>query len=503
MRRIAGLCAVAALLLLAGCQAPAHSPALPDRSGNEPGMSETPAPDPAEDVPGWENGVWHDDPIPVDASDGLNETELGLVVNRSMARVEHLRRAEFNRTVPVEIISREEFADRVGNDSDDVNRSRQLFENTRTEALFLVGEGENARSRRQNNTQTSVQGYYAPAKNRITIVSDTPTPGVSERTLGHELVHAFQWQEFSMRRLGGWTMERRNAGRAVIEGDARYTDRRYAARCGKAWDCVNPPARSDAGGGGDSDGSDGEDDEGGSDDGGVHMGLWILQYFPYSDGPVLVDHLHTRGGWDAVAELYADPPASTEQVIDPSKYRIDPPTEVTIENRSDGEWDRIDPPGGGPPFESVGQLGLTAMFVYPAYDDRGSRPVVPRRAFLNLEDGRLDGSDPFDYDVPPASGWDGDRMYVYENGSAETGYVWRLAWDSAADARQFATGYRRLLRYWGGETRDGAWRVPESESAFADAFAIRVEGSTVTIVNAPTIDDLDGVHAPAGTWRAD
>jgi hypothetical protein len=35
-------------------------------------MSETPAPDPLEVVIGWENGVWYDDPIPIEDSDGLN-----------------------------------------------------------------------------------------------------------------------------------------------------------------------------------------------------------------------------------------------------------------------------------------------------------------------------------------------------------------------------------------------------------------------------------------------
>ena len=47
-------------------------PELPDQPGNEPGMSETPAPDPLEVVIGWENGVWYDDPIPIEDSDGVN-----------------------------------------------------------------------------------------------------------------------------------------------------------------------------------------------------------------------------------------------------------------------------------------------------------------------------------------------------------------------------------------------------------------------------------------------
>jgi hypothetical protein len=487
MRRFVGICALVALVLLAGCQAPTNSPSLPDRPGDGPGMSETPAPDPGEDVIGWENGVWYDDPIPVDASDGLNESELGLVVNRSMARVEYLRLVEFNRTVPVKIISREEFGNRVSNNGSTTNESRRAFENTKFEALFLIGEDEDAIDRQKNNTRNTTLGFYAPGRDRITIISDTDAPTINERTLAHELVHAFQWGAYDMGKLSGRTMEDRTAGRAVFEGEARYLDRRYDDRCSDTWDCVTPPVSGD-----DGSGDDGEE---------IHRGLVILRYFPYSDGPGLINRRYTKGGWDAVADLYANPPTSTEQVIDPRKYRIDLPTEVTIRNRSDEEWSRVRSPGS-PGFESVGQPGITAMFAYPAYDDRGSRPVVPRSEFLNVENGAVDRTDPFNYDIPPANGWDGDKMYVYANESGETGYVWRLVWDSDADAEAFARAYRRLLRYWGGEPRDGAWHIPASESPFGDAFAIRIDGSTVTIVNGPTVDGLDGIHAPVKAWNS-
>jgi hypothetical protein len=308
---------------------------------------------------------------------------------------------------------------------------------------------------------------------------------IDERTLAHELVHAFQWGRYDMGRLGGRTIESRNTGSAVFEGVARYLDHQYADLCGEEWDCVDPP----------DDGAGNEDAEG---DGGFHRGLYALRYFPYSDGPGLIERRLETGGWDAVADLYTEPPESTEQVIDPRAYRIDPPSVVTVINQSDGEWTRLPRPGPGPNYESVGQPGITAMFVYPAYDDRDARVVVPLREFLNVEDGALDRSDPYDYDIPPAEGWDGDRLYVYANESGRTGYVWRLAWDSGDDAREFARAYRRLLSYWGGERRDGRWHIPDSESAFGDGFAIRVQGSTVTIVNGPTADDLGDIHAPAG-----
>ena len=42
--------------------------------------------------------------------------------------------------------------------------------------------------------------------------------------------------------------------------------------------------------------------------------------FPYTSGLDLVRSIRTAGGWPAVASLYADPPASTEQVLHSEKY---------------------------------------------------------------------------------------------------------------------------------------------------------------------------------------
>jgi len=479
-----GAVAVAVLLVLSGCVAPTSPWALPDRPGNEPGMSETPAPDPEGDVLGWENGHWHDDPLPINATDGLNETELGAVVNRSMARVEYLRRVEFDRVVPVTIISRSTFRERVTDGNTTPSTARRRFENARSEALFLVGENRSATRSQQNNTATGVLGFYAPGKDRITIVSESETPTISEGTLGHELVHALQWGTYDMSQFTGRTIEARNTNRAVFEGDARYVDRRYGERCGAEWACVSPPPN-----GGDGDGGGG---------GGFHFGLYLLQYFPYSDGPGLIERRLDVGGWGAVADLYERPPASTEQVIDPGTYGESGPREIRVPDRSDGAWRRI--PRNR--TETVGQPGITAMLAYPAFENsRSNRSVVPRRRVLNVRNGSVDRTDPYDYDIPPADGWDGDEMVIYASGS-ETGYVWRLAWDTKADAREFATAYARLLTYWGGERRNGVWRIPEGESGFADAFAVRVTGSTVTIVNAPTVGDLDGVHGPVASWRS-
>jgi hypothetical protein len=96
----------------------------------------------------------------------------------------------------------------------------------------------------------------------------------------------------------------------------------------------------------------------------------------------------------------------------------------------------------------------------------------------------------------PCLGQNLQPLRVDLSDDGETAYTWRIAWDSQRDAKQFAETYRNLLQYWGAEQRDnGVWRIPEGESEFADAFRVTVSGDTVTIVNAPTVDQLGDVHA--------
>jgi len=183
-------------------------------------------------------------------------------------------------------------------------------------------------------------------------------------------------------------------------------------------------------------------------------------------------------------------------VIHPAKYGEDRPTNVSISETSSDGWSRVelDRPGR-PDYAVLGQSGLTAMFAYTLYDDYNRSSTVSPREFLNGGIGGVNRTDPFNYGLNYTDGWDGDKMVVYQQQN-RTGYVWKLAWDSPAEAREFVAGYEQLLAHWGGSpTGDtgNVWQVTE-ESPFADAFSIRQEGNTVTIVNAPTVDGLDAVH---------
>jgi hypothetical protein len=132
--------------------------------------------------------------------------------------------------------------------------------------------------------------------------------------------------------------------------------------------------------------------------------------------------------------------------------------------------------------------------------------VVPYANHFNRQEGstQLRPIGQYNYDFPVTDGWDGDRLvpYVNENSAetGETGYVWEINWDSEADAAEFVDGYEQLLSYHGAESvedRENVYHIPEG-NGFADAFHVRQDGDTVTIVNAPTVEELGDVHAPAG-----
>lgn len=490
MKWLAGL-AVALLVVLGGCAQAPTADTSPTPIGDQPTGTATTAgtaptdgpnhpPDPDTDVLGWENGLWYNESIDVDQSDGLNDSEMDLVVSRAMARVEQVRGLEFEKTVPVEILTRDEF--RAQQENRSIADDRRRFDNVKFEALFMINETTDSIDLQNQDSGTSVGGYYSPSEKRIVVISENETsPKLNEITLSQELFHALQDQKFNISSFDQSTRERHNAVDGIIEGDGNYVDYLYEQHCRNEWDndCLFP-----------------QPVEGGGDSGGLaNLGVYIMKFQPYSDGPPFVKQLHEEHGWEAVNDVYENPPASTEQVIHPEKYPEDEPTELTIEDRSNGDWTRLEL-DDRPSFGELGEAGLTAMFVYPMYETSGRVTLIPPREFLNYDDeGNLDEIDPLNYDNDYASGWDGDRFVVYTNGE-ETGYVWKFAWDSEDDANEFLDGYRELLDYRDASAVDGhenTWLISE-EDDYSGAYYLQQEGETVVIVRAPSVDELSGVH---------
>ncbi|WP_276273543.1 Hvo_1808 family surface protein [Haloarcula litorea] len=490
MRHEWAVAAVAALCLLSGCQTlpapgpdhdagatptvdetveldvetPATTEATPAGAGDAP-------PDPATDRLGWEAGYWHNETLSVTTEDGLNESERRAVVSRAMARVEVVRRLEFAERVPVETVSRERFRENRGGT---VSAATRRFDDAKFEALFLIGEDRDAVAVQESTLGESVLGYYSPRRDAIVLVTDTETPSVDESTLAHELVHALQDQRFGLR-SDARTRDAVQGRNGLVEGDAVATTADYTERCGASWSCLSGGAGASAGGGD------------------RHFGLSFLLYFPYSDGAGLVADLRDRGGWAAVNDAYGEVPDGAREVTNPGDYPEWEPREVELSDRSSDEWERVRPPGR-PDYGVVGPSAIAATMAYTIADDYNGSAVVQRRAVFDYAaGGGLAETDPYDYTLPGTAGWDGGRLHVYTNGTA-TASVWRTGWDSPAAAAAFAAAWGDVLGHWGGRrVGEHTWTLA-GDSPYAGAVAVRVEGDTVTVVNAPSQGGLSEIH---------
>ncbi len=488
MRRIALV--VALCVLLSGCVTPfagaGEDETTPDVEAPEE-TETTPVvhedrPDPESDGLGWEDGYWHDDPVPVNATDGLNESEREAVIARAMARVEVVRDMEFGDPVNVSVVNRSSYSQEFGDG--ETGEALRTFDNAKFEALYLIGNDEDSIETQNRNRNQTVAGFYSPAREAIVVVSDSKSPNLDgERTLAHELVHALQDQHFDLNTSETpRTRDAYNGRNGLVEGDARAVELEYMDRCETNWSCL--PEQPATGGAGD----DGEPS--------IHLGVYVLSYFPYGDGVGYVSHLRDGSDWSAVNDAFDDPPSTSAAVIDPERYGSFEPEAVDLDDRARGGWERVRP-DSRPDHAVLGQSGLTAMFAYTLYDEYNQSAVVEPGEFLNQDLAGVNETDPFNYALETTRGWQGDRMHVYER-DGERAYVWRLTWESPSDAERFADGYRDLLAHWGGEAAgDGVWIVSE-DSPFDGAVSLDVEGDTVTIVGAPGESALGDVRPGAG-----
>ncbi|MDD4870146.1 MAG: hypothetical protein PHR77_06265 [Kiritimatiellae bacterium] len=145
-------------------------------------------------------------------------------------------------------------------------------------------------------------------------------------------------------------------------------------------------------------------------------------YATYIQGAMMVNFVKTKGGWNAVGDLYKNPPQSTEQVLHPEKLsgQRDLPVDVRLpelKTKLSEKWLLGEE-------DVLGELGIKILL--EIWANKESRdPVAISTA---------------------AAGWGGDRYYFLTNN--ETGkdlLVWKTVWDTPQDAGEFVTAYRMIL----------------------------------------------------------
>jgi hypothetical protein len=351
------------------------------------------------------------------------------------------------------------------------------------EALFITGEQQNVQSELGSTLGSSVAGFYSPTDDEIKIVSDTPDEAVIDNaTLHHELVHAMQdqYHDLSSKTYTGKTQDGDLAVSGVVEGEANYIESLYLEKCGGEWECVETPSRSGGGGGGSN----------------LNLGIFLVIFQPYSDGPPFVNDIRQAGGWDAVEDRFANPPASSEQVIHQTDEQ---PVPIDYTDRARNGWSLFEQGQNG--SDTVGEASLYAMFWYQDREGTDGFDGFEWQAVTHTQ-GQYDR---YNYESTPTAGWANDRVFPYVKGSgddAEYGYVWVLEWDSPEDATEFRSTYLSMLRANGAESQGSDVFVIE-DGAFADAFRVTRQGTTVTIVNAPTTAALSDVRPTSAQENPD
>jgi hypothetical protein len=429
---------------------------------------------------GWVGGYWYSEPLDINETGGLNESELDQVSARTAARFEALRCLTADEGVPpVEIQTREQFSE---NQSGlfDVSRDRRLADNAQLAVRLMSGTETDSTEQREQNRGASVGGTYNFLTEQIVIVSDDPENlAINEAVLAHEIGHAIQDQHFDLIQYDRDTVDRDKAILGLIEGDVRYIERQYNRACSNGgWEqgCLSFD-------------NSGESD-GGSGPSPANWGLLFQTLQPYNDGPAFIEHTYeTENGWESVNDLYDEPPTSALEVIRPERYPEFAPENMTVPDRSTAEWQRYNS-SLGPAYEQVGVAGISAMFMAPFFEST-QETIYDRLDLLASGDLRT-----YQYFHPETEGWRGDRLYTYQGDKNETGAVWTTRWESAADAVPFVQSYTELIEIRGGEAVGEQTYTFGGDSGYDMALTIRTDGPRVTIVTAPTVEQLDEVHPP-------
>lgn len=444
--------------------------------------------DPETDVLGWHDGTWYDEPIDVDQSDGLDEAELDVVIDRTIARWEALRCLSFEDTVPVEVIDRATFQEEQG--TMNVSEETRVFENVAAKALFMVGEDEDAVELQLENRGESVLGYYDIEAGEIVLISGSGgNLYVDESTLAHELGHALQAQHFGFDDWGENTTDARQAELGLVEGSASFTQRIYEQHCSDgAWadTCLTPPTQSTPQL--------------------AHEGLYLLSIYPYSDGAAFARELYAEGGWSAVDTAFETYPDSAKEVTYPDRYPGFTPDDPPLPDRSSDAWIPARSSQTGE-VDRFGEPVWFAGFVYPAMQPDGSAvPGVGLAQLFNTGGGQLD---PYDYESDVTDGWVGDRVrgFVPADGDPTEpealAYTAAIAFETEDHATEFVDGYRELVSVYDGElhpthTVSGEGGLYHIQSGgFEGVYRFVREGTTVHLAHAPTVDALTDVDAEA------
>ena len=277
----------------------------------------------------------------------------------------------------------------------------------------------------------------------------------NELTVAHEFVHGLQHLHFDiegMRDAIEGNSDRSRALRALIEGDASLAELIYRL------EYFNEAQQQAF-----------QDETADVDISSFLAAPVFIQrtmVFPYVEGTQFAIDLYLQTqSFDPVNAAYGSPPSSTEQIIHPDKYLVDEPVEVSLPDLAAAlaeGWSEAD-------RDVMGELFI--------------------RSLLEGEVSREQAGE-------AAGGWGGDSYVLLRSADGGEALFSVIVWDTKEDATEFAAAASAYL----GALTGGAWRNIENGdgmttrlSWYGTAAQISVDGATVHLVIADSVDELEAV----------
>jgi hypothetical protein len=311
-------------------------------------------------------------------------------------------------------------------------------DNLTLRALGLLSDDQDIRTLMQRLYEGQVLGFYDSDRERMVIVSDAGLNTAARVTYAHEYTHALQDAAFDIDALQEAVKgedDQELARIALIEGDASYLMSLWAAEHLGLAEMIDlgQTELPDLSG----------------------IPAWTIRQleFPYLAGTRFVGGLWSQSeSFAAVDDAFALPPASTEQVLHPAKFR------------------RGEEPMHVPTPRLVAQLRADTRFGWRLNEvtTLGEEMIAIWLEHLGVERATGDAA---------AAGWGGDRLVVARGPSGSWALAWRIAWDSEADADAFAQATAPALDHTPGATRQ--LRLSPREFLIVRALDQRLLGAAI------------------------
>ncbi len=245
-------------------------------------------------------------PVAETTSTTVADTPLGRTVAELSAFVADQRELEFLRPVDVELLDDDAFVDRLLAGSEE-NRAETDETEQVLRALQLIEPGVDLFDTFVSFYGAAVLGFYDPETDELVLRGRELTPYVRS-TLVHELSHALDDQHFELHRpeVDEADDESALAFSALIEGVSVSIENAYTATLSSA----------------DQEQASREAAEFSRRAGSSPIPSIVTQLaqFPYLFGPFFVGALVEEGREPRVDAAFRDPPATSEEILDPSVY---------------------------------------------------------------------------------------------------------------------------------------------------------------------------------------